>query len=273
MNDRSTPLLDLVVAGLAASFRRAPGFEPLIEPGAGCILTGEPVPTFNMLILGPARDPDAALRTFIERARRRSLPVYILVAHGVEREAARVAEDLKLLEDPHHYPLMVFQPPDPPEPADGWRISRVRDEPDLAICRDLIHRATAIDPSICGRVVVEESLGECLVEGSRVEVDYYLAHHEGRPRSTVRTTRHHGKDDISVGIWSMATPPEHQRRGAGKALLLGMMRDQMRRGAGRFFLCSTPAGRRLYEVSGFRVVDPWKAWSDGLTVEELADAY
>ena len=58
-----------------------------------------------------------------------------------------------------------------------------------------------------------------------------------------------------AGIWSMATPPELQRRGAGRAALLGAMRTARDSGARTFYLMATPEGKPLYDSVGFRTVE------------------
>jgi len=61
----------------------------------------------------------------------------------------------------------------------------------------------------------------------------------------------------------MATPPEHQRKGAGRALLEYVIQHQRHRGATRFFLCATQAGYPLYDRVGFRTVSDCAVWVAG----------
>ena len=49
----------------------------------------------------------------------------------------------------------------------------------------------------------------------------------------------------------MATLPEHQRKGMGRALLTRVIDDYRRRGVERFYLGATEAGRPLYASLGF----------------------
>jgi GNAT superfamily N-acetyltransferase len=51
----------------------------------------------------------------------------------------------------------------------------------------------------------------------------------------------------------MATPPEQQRRGRGRALLTQVIDDYRGRGVDRFHLGATEAGRPLYTSLGFRL--------------------
>ena len=58
----------------------------------------------------------------------------------------------------------------------------------------------------------------------------------------------------------MATPPEHQRKGAGRALLTQVIDDYRRRGMERFHLGTTEAGRQLYDNIGFELVADLPVW-------------
>ncbi len=58
----------------------------------------------------------------------------------------------------------------------------------------------------------------------------------------------------------MATPPEHQRKGLGQALLSQVIDDYRRRGMRRFHLGATEAGRALYEGLGVRTVAEAPVW-------------
>ena len=58
----------------------------------------------------------------------------------------------------------------------------------------------------------------------------------------------------------MATPPEHQRKGMGLALLSQVIDDYRRRGVERFFLIATEAGRPLYASLGFETIADLSAW-------------
>ena len=67
----------------------------------------------------------------------------------------------------------------------------------------------------------------------------------------------------TVGIWTMSTPPDKQRQGAGRAVLLAAMQDHVKRGAETFYLIATAAGKPLYDNLGFRTVDELSIWLVG----------
>jgi GNAT superfamily N-acetyltransferase len=58
----------------------------------------------------------------------------------------------------------------------------------------------------------------------------------------------------------MATPPEQQRKGMGRALLSQVIDDYRRRGVERFHLGATEAGRQLYTSLGFELVADLSVW-------------
>ncbi len=67
----------------------------------------------------------------------------------------------------------------------------------------------------------------------------------------------------TVGIWTMSTPPEKQRQGAGQAVLRAAMQDHAKRGAETFYLIATAAGKPLYDKLGFSTVDELSIWLVG----------
>ena len=59
----------------------------------------------------------------------------------------------------------------------------------------------------------------------------------------------------AVGVYNVATMPEHQKRGYGETVMRHAVAEAQRRsGIGETILQSTPAGHRLYERMGFRTV-------------------
>jgi GNAT superfamily N-acetyltransferase len=58
----------------------------------------------------------------------------------------------------------------------------------------------------------------------------------------------------------MATAPEHQRKGMGRALLSQVIGDYRRHGVERFHLGATEAGRPLYTSLGFVLVADLSVW-------------
>ncbi len=79
----------------------------------------------------------------------------------------------------------------------------------------------------------------------------WVGYLEGEPVSTAATVIGGG----AVGVYNVATMPEHQKRGYGETVMRHAVAEaQQRHGIERTILQSTPAGHHLYERMGFRTV-------------------
>ncbi|MCU1602778.1 MAG: family N-acetyltransferase, partial [Frankiales bacterium] len=66
--------------------------------------------------------------------------------------------------------------------------------------------------------------------------------------------------DDTVGLWTMATPPDRQRQGFGRALLDAVLADAHDDGAVLGLLGATPAGLPLYEATGWETDETWELY-------------
>jgi GNAT superfamily N-acetyltransferase len=79
----------------------------------------------------------------------------------------------------------------------------------------------------------------------------WVGYADGEPVSTAATVIGGG----AVGVYNVATMPEHQKRGDGETVMRHAVAEAQRRhGIERTILQSTPAGHRLYQRMGFRTV-------------------
>jgi GNAT superfamily N-acetyltransferase len=104
-------------------------------------------------------------------------------------------------------------------------------------------------------------LGVAALDGPGLTM--YLAYDGRQPVSTVATI----KAGPIVGVWSMGTLPDQQRKGVGRALLGHVMELHRAQGARAFYLWSTPAGQRLYDQLGYRTVTELSVWTTGQSVQ------
>ena len=81
----------------------------------------------------------------------------------------------------------------------------------------------------------------------------YLAEADGVP---VATSFGILVDDL-VGVFNIAVPPQHRRRGYGRAATAAVLRDAYRAEARTAFLHASPMGVPLYAAMGFRVAENW----------------
>jgi GNAT superfamily N-acetyltransferase len=65
----------------------------------------------------------------------------------------------------------------------------------------------------------------------------------------------------AVGIFDVATPPEHRRHGYGAAVTAHAVQAGLASGATWAWLQSTPDGYYVYERMGFRTVENWLTWT------------
>jgi ribosomal protein S18 acetylase RimI-like enzyme len=66
-----------------------------------------------------------------------------------------------------------------------------------------------------------------------------------------------------VGIFNIATPPAHRRRGYGAAVTARAVADGVAAGADWAWLQSSAAGYRVYDRLGFRTTEDWQCWLSG----------
>ncbi len=246
--DEAEELIQLCVRALAAQMHGAPGIE--LHMTRNCILglTDEPLADHNRLILGP--DPDVAgfLIRSVARAKERHRPLMATMSPHVAQHLAPVATRLGLTAV-GAAPLMVLRPDVPVQPSRRMKIVRALGPELVGVAGDLIAAAFG-EP----RGVIARCIEVSMTETSGVET--YIAWGDGGPLCTVSVT----PTGDTAGITLMATPPEHQRKGVGRALLSQVIDDYRRRGVARFHLGATEAGRPLYASLGFELVADLPVW-------------
>ena len=146
-------------------------------------------------------------------------------------------------------PLMVLRPDVPVQPSRRTNIVRALGPELVGIAGDLI--AAAFDEP---RDVIARCIDVCVTPTAGVET--HIAWGDEGPMCTVSVT----PTGNTAGITLMATPPEHQRKGMGRALLSQVIDDYRRRGVERFHLGATEAGRPLYTSLGFERVADLSVW-------------
>ncbi|HVJ53967.1 MAG TPA: GNAT family N-acetyltransferase [Aliidongia sp.] len=225
----------------------APGFHQEATAHSALILSGEPSPALNMLIILSAAEAGQRLAAGAEATRRRGLPLLTLLAPGAapaETDAGRLGFGRI-----GTMPLMVLCPETPVAADDRCTIMRATDAAMLEQVAAL--RAGGRYPLEAMRRVVEPPAGR--------GIEIFLGLAEGVPVSTVAAVEVGG----TVGIWWMATDAARQRQGFGRSLLVQVVGDYRARGAERFYLGASEAGRPLYERLGFEKVGDWGMWMLG----------
>ena len=246
--DETEKLIQLCVRALVSQMNAAPGIELHMTRNCVLGLTSEPLADFNRLTLGPDPDAEGFLVRSVARAKERGLPLTAIMSPHVAETLAPVATRLGFTAV-GAAPLMVLRPDVPVQPSRPTNIVRALGPELVGIAGNLI--AAAFDTP---RDVVARCIDVGVTETAGVET--YIAWGDDGPMCTVSVT----PTGNTAGISLMATPPEHQRKGMGRALLSQVIDDYRRRGVERFHLGATEAGRPLYTSLGFRLVADLSVW-------------
>lgn len=246
--DETEELIELCVRTLVSQMIAAPGVELHVTRRCVLGLIDEPAADFNRLILGEDPQAEGLLVRAAALAQARGRPLVATMSPRAADALAPVATRLGFARV-GAAPLMVLRAGTPVQPGRPMKVVRALG-PELAqVAGDLI--ASAFDTP---RDVIARCIDVCMTPTAGVET--YIAWGDDGPMCTVSVTPTGDTGAITL----MATPPEHQRKGAGRALLSHVIDDYRRRGMTRFHLGATEAGRRLYESLGFEVVADLPVW-------------
>ncbi len=228
--------------------------EVRLAPGGVLGITRGPTADFNMALIDAAAGDEALLDEFVERVTREAVPAVFMLSSACAPRLGPMAKERGLVEA-GTAPLMALtdRPSLPREPR--FAVQRVGDEKALGAVADLVAAAFTLDREWVGRTFCADALLDAPA------LSFFLASKEGEPYSAVTTTA--GR--TTVGIWSMATAPNRQRQGGGRAALLAAVEHHRRLGAKTFYLIATPAGKPLYDSVGFTTVDEFPLWVAGMS--------
>jgi GNAT superfamily N-acetyltransferase len=246
--DETEELIRLCVRALVAQMSAAPGFELHMTQCCVLGLTDEPLADFNMMTLGPDPHVEDFFTRSMARVRERGLPLLALMSPHVAERLSPLAAQLGLT-PAGASPLMVLRPGTPVRPSRTIRVIRALGPELVGIAGDLAAAAFGVPRDAVARCIdvgVTETAG----------VETYIAWGDDEPMSAVTVT----PTGNTAGISLMATPPEHQGKGMGRAVLTQVIDDYRRRGVERFYLGASDAGLRLYESLGFEKVADLSAW-------------
>jgi GNAT superfamily N-acetyltransferase len=222
-----------------------------VSDGISACVTGIPSAGLNGIWcsrLDP--DPDE-LRRLIAVMRAHGVPHLLEMRPGTNPAAVSVAEETDLV-PADDMPLMRLDDPTAIEPA-------LEATPALQI-RELAPHEAELHASIAA-----VGFGEAadhftrLLPPAVLAVDglrAYVGELGGEPVTTAIGVT---LDDY-VGVFNVATPPEHRRRGYGAAITARVVSDGLAAGARWAWLQSSPAGYGIYEELGFRTLERWLAW-------------
>ncbi|HXQ45118.1 MAG TPA: GNAT family N-acetyltransferase, partial [Caulobacteraceae bacterium] len=227
--DETEELIRLCGRASVAQMSDVLGFE--LHMARNCVLglTGEPLADFNGLTIGPNPDAEGFLTRSIARVSERGLPLVAVMSPYVAPALAPIAARLGLT-PAGEPPLMVLRAGTAARASRPIKVTR-------ALGADLVRIAGDLAAAAFG--LPRDAVARCIDVGitETAGVAAYIAWDDDEPVSAVTVT----PTGTAAGIWGMATPPEHQGKGAGRALLAQVIDDYRRRGVERFFLVATEA--------------------------------
>lgn len=235
---------------LAMFFGFIEGAEVVLRGSAVVGLTGGPTADFNMALFGDDPEDAAVFDEFVSRAASIGVPAIAMLSGAASIGPQARASGLV---EAGTAPLMARSGPVPDAPESDFVCQRITAAHEMPAFGELVASAFALDQAWVDRTFASAALLDAPA------LDFYVAYRGDVPMSAVATT---GTGRL-VGIWSMSTPPDKQRQGAGQAILLAAMRDHVKRGAQTFYLVATPAGKPLYDRLGFETIDQLSIWLAG----------
>jgi GNAT superfamily N-acetyltransferase len=241
-------LWQLMGETLALIGMAAPGYEIHLSSGAALILSQEMVADFNCILIDSNTYAEKQLREYDQIIRTKNIPYVALLTERVADEVTPIAQELGL-QYVEKTPLMIYHPQALHTINDKYQVEQVKNEHDLITSNRIIASAFELPFS-----AVNRAYGVRMLDLPGVSV--FFAKNNGIPISSVITAQ----IGTSIGIWAMATDPEHIRQGAGNALLSYVINYHYSRGATIFYLSASSAGKRLYENIGFRKVSNISFW-------------
>jgi GNAT superfamily N-acetyltransferase len=216
-------------------------------PGFWIALSGAPSPDLNMVLVD---SPDAAtLAHAMTTVQQAGLPTLFMLA-GKCRD-----EDLgRSFTEAGEMPFMFSGLGEGQLRKDG-RVRQARPD-DRDAFAGLISESFEFDRSVADLMARTLELPD--------DVAQVFFFWEGdTPVSTVLTSI----VDDAVCVWCMATPPRHARRGFARALLGDVLARARDDGARVGLLGATPAGKPLYDATGWITLETWRVTTNAVSAQ------
>ncbi|MFN3943809.1 MAG: GNAT family N-acetyltransferase [Allosphingosinicella sp.] len=221
-----------------AFFGHGPRSDCRMLPHGGIALSGAPAADLNMIFLTKGASEEEREQAW-DAVAAKGVDTLLVVEEGADE--LRAWAGAKGLAEVGQMPMMERKA-SAVRPATDL-IVRIAGPDEVGVGNRLAAAAFGLDRTACDLALAQ---GAFEMEGN----DLWLAEDESGPVGCgifVRSGDH-------VGIYTMSTPPEQQRRGIGRAILDTAMAHYQERGAKRFTLGATEKGYPLYERVGFQVV-------------------
>ena len=219
-------------------FGKGPNALVVLDEHGWIGLTGVPAcADLNMAALAKGASTDL-VESYAGQIEERELDA-ILVIDDDASELKNAAEGRGLTQV-GNVPVMVWENKPAPIASARYKV-RMAERQDQSLANNLAARAFSLD---------EDKLAGACPASVQDAVDIWLVEDGNETLGCgwfVRTGNH-------VGVYTMSTPAEHQRKGVGRAVLDAAMAHYLDHGATTFTLEATEAGFHLYEQIGFETV-------------------
>jgi len=245
---------DVVAGALSETWQLLAGALPgawvARDGGAIAWVSGVGLPTLNGVWTERADADLAAVAGLLDRVAATGLPYCLQVRPAVGSALARLAAGRSMAQE-EQVPLMVREDP--------GGISGLRWPDGLAI-RQLSPAEAQVHAGVAaaGFEAPEQLFRQLMTTGvlGLAGLRCYVGEVGGQ---AVTTGMGITLDDC-VGVFSIATPPPHRRRGYGAAITARAVADGLAAGARWSWLQSSPLGYATYCRLGFRTIETWPCW-------------
>jgi hypothetical protein len=214
-----------------------------VGDGYWAVLSGAPSPDVNLaLVWSPAPD---ALRRPLDLIEQIGAPALLNIAGDAAVQT--IGDEWQPVGT---MPFMAVDIGATPTAADP-RVRRAGPA-DLTTVVDLLAESYGMAPEIASvavRPVVERTDADA-------GIHFWLLEDDDVAVSTVMT----GQVDDIVSVWCMGTPGRFARRGYARALLAHVLDHASRRRAELGLLGATPAGKPLYDNTGWQTLEEWQIY-------------
>ena len=210
-------------------------------PECPFVATGLPVAFFNGVYpTCRVEDPDQLIADAAAFMAELNVPWLLWVREGADDALLDAGRRAGLTDAGGPLAMALPAIPEIPPLPDGLEVSAVRDLAGLEVARDLGARGFEMPREFMDVLAAESLLDDptvVMVTGSVDDV----------PVSTALV----GVTGTTAGIYNVATPPEHRRRGYGEALTWAAVAESRRLGCDHSTLQASPMGTPIYRRMGY----------------------
>jgi GNAT superfamily N-acetyltransferase len=234
----SSEMLMQTARDVARLFGHGPAADCRMLPHGGVAVSGASACDLNMIFLTPGATGEECGQA-LAAVQQKGVDAILVVDEGAQDLCAWAnREGLHCV---GQMPMMEREAGEV-RPSSKFHVRRAGSD-EAGTANRLAAAAFALDEAACNLAMAAGAF-------ETAEVDLWLAEDQSHPVGCgifIRSGEH-------AGIYTMATHPDQQRRGVGRAVLETAMAHYQDRGVKRFTLGATEKGYPLYSHVGFEVV-------------------